>query len=435
VNSLEVVLTVVVMLAAGFASQFAADFLRLPRMLVLLGAGALLGPSVSGLIDVPLGSLGADLLLTVGVSLILFHGGLQLSVRVLNPVALGLFLLVIPGVIVTAIVVGVVASAAFAVSTSMGLLIGAALAPTDPAILIPLFERLKIRPKISQSVIAESALNDATGAVFALAVAGVVLGGHLSFTNALQDFVVTLALSVLIGVAFGVALAFAEHPAEAGIAKSAEKVGLARVLAVVAGLGVVAGAYYSIDHFGASGYMGAFIAGLVASNVWRLPRHRGFDDEHELRDAVEMGADVMVMFVFITVGSNLPWSEIAANFWPALAVVGALLLLARPIAVAVCLLPDRRGQWSSRELVFMCWSRETGVMPAALAGIIVGMGVPNGNLVVTCVAIAIVATLSIQSTTKPWLAGRLRLLESDETGPDLPAPSPRPDLRSCRSAG
>ena len=61
----------------------------------------------------------------------------------------------------------------------------------------------------------------------------------------------------------------------------------------------------------------------------------------------------------------------------------------------------------------MAWSRETGAMPAALAGLIVGMGVPHSELVVTCVAFAIVVTLAIQSTTKPWLAKSLRLLEDD----------------------
>jgi NhaP-type Na+/H+ or K+/H+ antiporter len=75
-------------------------------------------------------------------------------VRILSQVAVGLGLLVIPGVIITAVICGLVAAAAFDVSISMGLLIGAALAPTDPAILIPLFERIRIRPKVSQTVIA-----------------------------------------------------------------------------------------------------------------------------------------------------------------------------------------------------------------------------------------------------------------------------------------
>ena len=169
-------LTLGVMLGAGLACHVVADALRIPRMLVLLAAGTLLGPSVLDWIDVPLDSTAAELLLTLGVSFILFHGGLQLSTRILGRVAIGLGLLAVPGVVVTALVAGSVAALAFDVPWSMGLLIGAVLAPTDPAILIPLFDRIGLRQKIEQTAIAESALNDATGAVLALVFAGVVLG-------------------------------------------------------------------------------------------------------------------------------------------------------------------------------------------------------------------------------------------------------------------
>ena len=109
------------MLGAGLVSQFVADSLHAPRMLVLLGAGSLLGPSVAGAIDVPPSSTGAQLLLTLGVSFVLFHGGLQLSTRILGRVAVGLGLLVVPGVILTAVVTGLVAAAVFGLPLSTGL--------------------------------------------------------------------------------------------------------------------------------------------------------------------------------------------------------------------------------------------------------------------------------------------------------------------------
>ena len=174
----DVILTIAIMLGAGLVCQLIADFARVPRMLVLLLAGALLGPALSDAIDVPLDSMGAQLLLSLGVSFILFHGGLQLSTRVLSRVAVGLTLLAIPGVVFTAVIAGTVAAIAFGLPLTSGLLIGAVLAPTDPAILIPLFERLGLRPKVSQTIIAESALNDPTGAVLALALSGVVISGE-----------------------------------------------------------------------------------------------------------------------------------------------------------------------------------------------------------------------------------------------------------------
>jgi len=152
-----------------------------------------------------LDSTGADLLLTLGVSFILFFGGLQLSFRVLNRVAVGVGLLAVPGVVITAFVTGTVAYVVFDIPYSTGLLIGAVLAPTDPAILIPLFDRIGIRQKIEQTAIAESALNDATGAVLALVLAGVVQSGDASIADPVVDFLTDLGISTVLGIGFGMA--------------------------------------------------------------------------------------------------------------------------------------------------------------------------------------------------------------------------------------
>jgi cell volume regulation protein A len=401
-----VILTVAVMLGAGLVCRLLAGLLSRPHMLVLLVAGIVLGPGAVGAIDVPLDSMGAQVVLTLGVSFILFHGGLQLSGRVLGQVAVGVGLLAVPGVVLTAIVTGLVAAAAFDVPLMTGLLIGAVLAPTDPAILIPLFERLRLRAKISQTIIAESALNDPTGAVLALAIAGVVLGGSASLTEPLVDFLVDLLVSTTIGVFFGVVLAVLVSNRRAGV--WGESHAVAVMLIVSAG-------YFSIDSAGGSGYLGAFLAGLIVGNPGPLRLGMHAHHEAEMRVFVSTVADVMVMFVFLTLGANLPsWDAITGELAPALVVLAALILVARPLAVIACLLPDRRGAWSARELVFLAWTRETGVVPAALAGIIVGMGVPGAQLVVITAALAIVLTLSLQTTTKGWLARRLRLLEPVE---------------------
>jgi len=399
----DVILTLGVMLVAGLVSQLVADALRVPRMLFLLVAGVLLGPSVSDAIDVPLDSMGAQLLLTLGVSFILFHGGLQLSTRVLSRVAVGLGLLAVPGVVITALVAGSVAALAFDVPFSTGLLIGAVLAPTDPAILIPLFDRIRLRPKVSQTVIAESALNDPTGAVLALVVAGVVLSGDASVTAPVVDFVEDLTISTALGIGVGIVLSLAVSNRRAGIWRESAAIAVATVVAI---------GYFSIDSAGGSGYLGAFLAGLIVGNMDRLRLAMHTHHERDMRVLVATVSEVVVILVFITLGANLPWSSIGDNFAPALAVVAALILVARPLTVLACLLPDRRGHWSREEVVFLSWTRETGVVPAALAGIMVGLGVPDAELVVTTVALAIILTLAVQSTTKRALARRLRLLEA-----------------------
>ena len=87
-------------------------------------------------------------------------------------------MLVIPGVVLTAAVVALAVSPVFGVSFGVAFLVGGVLAATDPAILIPLFDRLRLRPKVSQTVIAESAFNDPTGTVLALTVAGALAAGR-----------------------------------------------------------------------------------------------------------------------------------------------------------------------------------------------------------------------------------------------------------------
>jgi cell volume regulation protein A len=399
----DVILTVAVMLAAGLVCQLLAGVVRLPPMLVLLAAGVVLGPGVLDAVEVPLDSIGARLVLTLGVSFILFYGGLKLSAVVLSRVAVGVALLAVPGVVLTAFVTGFVAAAAFDVPLSMGLLIGAALAPTDPAILIPLLERVRLRPKVSQAIIAESALNDPTGAVLALALAGVVLSGSAPITDPLIEFVGDLAKSTAIGVVFGLVLALVVSSGRAGIWRESN---------AVAVMAVVTGGYFAIDSAGGSGYLGAFLTGLIVGNTQLL--RLGMHEHHEaqLRLFAATVADVMVMLVFITLGANLPsWDAMSGDLVPAALVLVALIFVARPLAVLACLVVDRRGRWTRQELVFLAWTRETGVVPAALAGLVVGLGVPDAEFVVTTVALAIVVTLTLQAPTKPWLARRLRLLE------------------------
>ena len=195
-------------------------------------------------------------------------------------------------------------------------------------------------------------------------------------------------------------------------AVSSRRAGIWRESAAIAVMAVITAGYFSIDVAGGSGYLGAFLAGLIVGNMEQLRLAMHSEHERDMRVLVSTVADVMVMFVFITLGANIPWSDIRSELVPALAVVFALILLARPLTVFLCLVPDRRGSWSREELVFLAWTRETGVVPAALAGIMVGLHVPDANLIVITVALAIIVTLSVQSTTKRWLAHRLRLVDT-----------------------
>jgi potassium/hydrogen antiporter len=398
----DILLTLSILLGAALAARFVASLLRVPEILVLVAFGALLGPSVLDVVDVPFDSIGAQLLFTLGVSLILFYGGLNLSVGVLRQTMLSLGLLVVPGVVLTMAVTGVTAHYAFGLSWTAALLMGAVLSPTDPAILIPLFVRSRLRPKVAQTVVAESAFNDPTGAVLALTLAGVVISGGGSIAEPAGDFIGELAISTVLGVVAGVLLA---------ATISSQRTGIWRESAAAAVLTVVTISYFSLDSAGGSGYLGAFLAGLIVGNMERLGLAMESVHEREMRQFAFNMADLVTFFVFLVLGANIPFSVLADNLLPAIAVIATLLLLARPLTVLACTLPDQRGRWTWRERIFLCWTRETGVVPAALVGVLAGLGVPNIDTYASVVALAIIMTLVLQALPAGRLAHRLGLLD------------------------
>jgi cell volume regulation protein A len=400
----DVIEILAIILAAGLVCELAAGILRLPRMVVLLGAGVVLGPFALDVLDFELDSLGAQLLFTLGVSFILFHGGLGLSLGVLSRVGVGLTLLAVPGVVLAALVTGAAAALAFGVPFEVGFLIGAIVAPTDPAILIPLFERLRLREKVAQTVVAESAINDVVGAILALTLAGFVIAGNGSVTGPVEEFLLDLGVSTGLGIAFGLALA---------VVISNRRAGIWRESPVVAVLVVIAGGYFSIETAGGSGYLGAFVAGVMVGNTDALRLGMRESHERELQSFTTIVTDVIVIFIFVVIGVNLPLDSIPDEALPALATLAVLILLARPLTVIAALLIDRRGRWQREEIAFVAWTKETGVVPAALAGVVIAEGVPYESEIITVVALAVIVTLVLQASTKPWLAERLGLSEAE----------------------
>src|ERR687894_1965319 len=86
----DILLTFGLILGAGLVAQLVATFLRLPEMVVLVAVGALIGPSVLGLVENPLDGVGAQLVFAIGVSLIPLHSGTGISLGALSCTAGGL---------------------------------------------------------------------------------------------------------------------------------------------------------------------------------------------------------------------------------------------------------------------------------------------------------------------------------------------------------
>jgi cell volume regulation protein A len=134
-------------------------------------------------------------------------------------------------------------------------------------------------------------------------------------------------------------------------------------------------------------------------------------EAQKLDEYVLTTAFIMRLFIFILLGAQVDFTLMSKYWIGGVAVVAVLMLVARPATVFLCALPDRRARWSFSEMLFMCWTRETGVIPAALAGLLLGMKAPGAQMIASVTFIAILMTILIQAPTTEWLGRRLGLLE------------------------
>ena len=173
----------------------------------------------------------------------------------------------------------------------------------------------------------------------------------------------------------------------------------------------VIGAYMAADGLQASGFMAVFVFGIMMGNEDSLGFKMEPGEAHQLEDYVMTTAFIMRLFIFILLGTQVDFGLMNQYLVGGVAVVTVFMLVARPVTVFLCALPDRRAKWSFKEMLFMCWTRETGVIPAALAGMLVGMKAPGAQIIASVTFIAILMTILIQAPTTKWLGRRLGLLE------------------------
>jgi len=248
----------------------------------------------------------------------------------------------------------------------------------------------------------ESAFNDAMGAIVTFTVLGVAMGaGEFSATDALIDLLKQASFGIVIGGILGYL---------AAVLIAHEKFNFLAEFAPVVTLMAVIAAYMAADGLHASGFMAVFVFGIMLGNVESLGFKRSSEESHQLEDFVMTTALIMRMFIFILLGAQVDFGLMNQYLWAGVGVVVVFMLVARPVTVFLCALPDRRAKWSLKEMLFMCWTRETGVIPGALAGMLVGMKAPGADIIASVTFIAILMTILIQATTTKWLAKKLDLL-------------------------
>ncbi|BBI98499.1 transporter monovalent cation:proton antiporter-2 (CPA2) family protein [Ferrigenium kumadai] len=391
-----------IILGIGTFSGLLARLARVPDVVVFLLVGMLIGPGMLGFVDIKADSTVNQLILIFGSSYILFDGGASIRLKVLKEVWITIVVIATIGVLITAAITGAAAYYFLGVPVIVALLLGATLASTDPATLVPVFKQVKIKERVAQTVMSESAFNDAMGAIVTFAVLGVAMGaGEFSAGDALIDLLKQASFGIVIGGVLGyLAALLIAHERYNFLAEFSPVVTLMAVIA----------AYMAADGLQASGFMAVFVFGIMLGNVDSLGFKRSEDESHQLEDYVMTTAFIMRMFIFILLGTQVDFGLMNQYLWAGVGIVVVFMLVARPVTVFLCALPDRRAKWSFKEMLFMCWTRETGVIPGALAGMLVGMKAPGAQIIASVTFIAILMTILIQATTTKWLAKKLDLL-------------------------
>ena len=394
-----------IILAFGTVTGLIAQKMKVPDVAVLLVVGMLIGPEVLGLIDIKADSALYQIILLFGASYILFDGGASLRLSVLKQVWITIVVLATVGVVITAAVTSVAAHLALGVPWIVAMLLGAAIASTDPATLVPIFRQVRVRDRIAQTVMSESALNDATGAIITFGVLGVAMGtGEFSVASSLLDLVRQAGIGIFAGVLLGYLAAFL-------IAH--ERLGFLMEYAPVVTLMAVIGAYFAADGLQASGFMAVFVFGIVLGNKDAFGFQMAERDAQQLDQFVAITAFIMRLFIFILLGAQIDFALMKQYLVGGVIITAVFMLIARPLTVFLCAPPDRRARWSLNELLFMCWTRETGVIPAALAGLLIGVKAPGAHIIASVTSIAILMTILIQAPTTKWLGHRLGLMDEE----------------------
>jgi cell volume regulation protein A len=395
-------------LAIGTLTAFLAQKIRIPDVALFLLIGIAIGPEAIGLIDIKADSALNQIILLFGASYILFDGGAALRLKVLREVWITILIIATIGVVITGAVTGVAAAWILGLPLPVALLLGATLASTDPATLMPVFRQVRIRDRLAQTVMSESAVNDATGAIITFTLLAVVTGsGGFSPGALLLDLVWQSAVGIGAGLVLGyLASVLIAHEKWAFLAEYAPVVTLVAVI----------GGYFAASGLHASGFMAVFVFGVVLGNQEAFGFSMEPGEASKLEEFVLTTAFIMRLFIFILLGTQVDFALIGKYWLGGVAIVTVLMLVARPLTVFVCASADRRARWSLAELVFMSWTRETGVIPAALAGLLLGSKVPGAEIIASVTFVAILMTILIQAPTTEWLGRRLGLM-ADTTKP------------------
>ena len=395
-------LTLAIALAAGMVAQALARHLRLPGIVLLLAAGAVLGPEGVGVVRPA--TLGDNLHSLVGfaVAVILFEGGLNLNWSRLRREAKSIQRLVTVGAVVTAIGGTLASRLIIGWDWRIAVLFGSLVIVTGPTVVTPLLRRIRVNHRVATVLEAEGVLGDSIGAVTAVVALEVVISPSLeSLALGPWDLISRLGIGVLVGAIGGLTIA--------GLLRVRHVVPEGLENAFVLSLALVV-FHVSNAIFAESGIAAVTIAGIVVGNV----------QTHALRELREFKEQLTVLLIgmlFVLLAADIGLSEVRDLGWPGLLTVLALMFIVRPLNVLA-------GTWGSdlvaREKLFMMWLAPRGIVAAAISSLFAHSlevaGIEGGRQLEAMVFLVIAVTVVVQGLSGGLVAGWLGLRRESNSG-------------------
>jgi potassium/hydrogen antiporter len=378
-----------VLVLAGILSSLIALRFGAPLLLVFLIVGMLAGEAG------PLGYKFDDVrfVYTVGsvaLALILFDGGLRTKISTFRLVLGPAGLLATVGVFVTAAVMAPVAVWTLGLTWTESLLVGAVVASTDAAAVFFLLHTkgLRLRPRVSATLEVESATNDPCAIFLTILLIEILLLGDKTFAAMGGLLVKQLTIGAAVGAAGGFAMVAVLNRLNLPQGLHAPFVATGAVVAFALA-GVLEG----------SGFLAVYLAGLIVGNS----SIRAHNTLIAFLDAATWLAQI-AMFVLLGL---LAWPELLLQrALPAILIALTLMLIARPVAVFLCLAPFRFG---FREKLFISWVGLRGAVGIFLASIPLMVALPDAQVYFDVAFVVVLISLLVQGWTIPIAARELRI--------------------------
>ncbi len=391
---------------AGILSSLLALRFGAPLLLVFLVIGMLAGDSGPGRIafdDVRT----TYLVGSVALALILFDGGLRTRFQHIRSVLAPSMVLATIGVLLTAAITAPAAKYVLDLNWTEALLVGAVVASTDAAAVFLLVhaQGLRLRPRVGATLEAESGSNDPFAVFLTLMLVEFISVGHSSPGHVLMELAREALLGAVIGVIGGRVMVIALN-------RVALPQGLHAPFVLTTALVIFGVA--QLSH--ASGFLAVYLAGIIVGN---RPT-RAHNSVVTFLDAATWLAQI-VMFVLL--GLLVSPQRLGSSIGPAVVVAFVLMLVARPVAVFLCLFPFR---FNWREKLFIAWTGLRGAVAIFLASIPMLVGLSKAYLYFDVAFVVVIISLLLQGWTLAAAARRLHVaLPRSERGPrrvelDLP---------------